>query len=182
MSADERSPNWTFTFHRVQRDRFRMGELGAEWAARYPMLFDKDDVRILATEHQRKYHFLEWLAAILLYEATGYFSLVEGYTARSHDDKLRQLEGVVGPGMFEELLKDESGQPDLFVFHPVAKHWFFCEVKGPGDKERVNQRLWIERFNAMAQKHGLRHNVKEKTKLVRFIELRNAGGSVKEPK
>jgi len=53
-----------------------------EWRQRYPSLFDERDTEVLKTEHQRRYNFLEWLAAVLIYESTGLRSWVAKYTAR----------------------------------------------------------------------------------------------------
>lgn len=102
----------------------------------------------LNTEHQRRYHFFEWLSAVLLFEATGYVSLVEKYTSKSHPQKLTTLQGIVTPKLYEWLCDNESGQPDLFVFQPVTRDWFFCEVKGGPDRIRDNQVDWMIRFAA----------------------------------
>ena len=80
-------PDLTFTFHSSQRERFRDGTLVSQWRSKYPELFDDDDVRVLKTDHQRTYHFFEWLSAILLFEATGCISLLETYLAKSHRRK-----------------------------------------------------------------------------------------------
>lgn len=49
----------SFVFRKSQRDRFRSGELVREWRERYPNLFDKDDERVLQTDHQRRYNYYE---------------------------------------------------------------------------------------------------------------------------
>jgi hypothetical protein len=142
-------PDFVFTFHPDQRKRFRDGSLIAHWTARYPELFDQDDVRLLQTEHQRKYHFFEWLSAVLLFEATGYLSLVESYTSATHPMKLSRFREVVGEDVFHWARANESGQPDLFVYRPRSDDWFFCEVKGGHDRIRDNQKKWIEDFCAV---------------------------------
>lgn len=146
-----------FSFHPRQRERFRNGSLVQEWRQRYPMLFDDDDVRILSTEHQRRYHFFEWLAAILLFEATGYVSLVEKYTAKSHASKRQAVQELLPPALFEWLSTNESGQPDLFVFHPTTQDWFFCEVKGGEDRIRDNQIKWMQCFAKILASDGIKH-------------------------
>lgn len=146
--------DYTFSFHRRQRERFREGALVREWCARYPQLFDKDDQRGLATRHQRKYHFLEWLAAILLFESSGYVSLVEKYTASDHPEKRDKLRSVLTPTLAAWLQINESGQPDLFVYSPSDGEWFFCEVKGPGDSIRENQHEWRKRFEQVLHGEG----------------------------
>ena len=74
-------PDFTFTFHAAQREKFRTDRLAEEWREKYPLLFEDEDLALLRTAHQRMFHFFEGLSAILLYEATGYRSLVESYTA-----------------------------------------------------------------------------------------------------
>ncbi len=147
--------NYMFSFHVGQRDRFRDGRLIHDWRQRYPQLFDADDERVLNTEHQRQHHFFEWLSAVLLFEATGYLSLVEKYTARSHPQKRARLQEVLAPNIFDWLCNNESGQPDLFVYEPTTKDWFFCEVKGGADRIRENQDDWMKRFAAFLRKEGI---------------------------
>ena len=142
MTAD-----FTFTYHSAQRARFRSGSLADEWVARYPMIFDSADRDLV--KNQPTYHFFEWLSAVLIYEATGWLSLVESYTAGTHPDKRDRLRGIVGDDIFKELDLHQSGQPDLFVYQPGTDQWFFCEVKGGPDKERENQREWRERFRKL---------------------------------
>ena len=93
----------------------------------------------MRTEHQRQYHFFEWLSAVLLYEATGYLSLVESYTALKHHRQRRVLQSYVPKEVDDFLMSHQSGLPDLFVYHPESKDWFFCEVKGGRDSMRDNQ-------------------------------------------
>jgi len=54
---------------------------------------------------------------------------------------------MVGPETFKRLDQLQSGQPDLFVYRMETKSWFFCEVKGPGDRIRKNQEKWIADFS-----------------------------------
>jgi hypothetical protein len=167
MSA--KAPDFTFTYHPLQRERFRDGSLVVEWRHRYPELFDNDDARVLKTAHQRQYHFFEWLSAILLYEATGHLSLIEGYTAKTHARNRDVLLDLVGPEMFEWLVGHQSGQPDLFVYRPQSGEWFFCEVKGGPDRVRENQRDWMAAFKAQQKAQGIASN------RVHVIHLREAG-------
>jgi hypothetical protein len=146
--------DFTFSFHASQRVRFREGHLAKDWSQRYPQLFDKDDMRVLNTEHQRRYHFFEWLSAVLLFEATGYVSLVEKYTSKSHPQKITTLQQIVSQRLYEWLCEHESGQPDLFVFHPVTRDWFFCEVKGGPDRIRDNQIDWMACFASELDEQG----------------------------
>lgn len=145
--------DFTFVYSPERRERFRLGELSEEWVERYPELFDEDDVRILKTEHQRQYHFFEWLSAVLLFESTGYISLMEKYTAKSHPLKLQTFSRLVSPDLYEFVMGSQSGMPDLFVFHPVTNDWFFAEVKGGADKLRKNQLEMIAQLKERTSKH-----------------------------
>jgi hypothetical protein len=147
--------DFSFSYHPRQRERFRDGSLVQEWSQRYPQLFDDDDRRVLSTEHQRKYHFLEWLSAILLFESTGYLSFVEKYTAKSHIAKRQKLQLFLPPDFFRWLSENESGQPDLFVFQPCTGDWFFCEVKGETDGVRDNQRNWFKSLAEFLVSQGI---------------------------
>jgi len=158
-----------FSFHRGQRERFRRGDLVREWRLRYPQLFDEDDERVLATDFARQYHFCEWLSAILLYESTGYPSLVEKYTTRCHPQKLQKIEQH---SLVRWLRSNEAGQPDLFVFQPESKDWFFCEVKGPGDVIRENQLKWAADFRQECKDPAISPLGRLRT--IRLTELRVA--------
>ncbi|WP_349343553.1 VRR-NUC domain-containing protein [Marinobacter sp. MMG032] len=116
-----------------------MQELSEKWVKRYPDLFDSDDVRILTTDHQRNYHFFERLSSVLLYESTGYFSLIEKYCAKSHPRKISLFSKLVPQEVFDFLMGAPSGHPDLFSFHNQTGDWFFCEVKGAKDRLTDNQ-------------------------------------------
>lgn len=155
MTNNSKRCDFTFSFHPGQRERFRNGQLVRDWRIRYSQLFDEDDERVLGTEHQRKYHFFEWLSAVLLYESTGYISLVEKYTALSHPHKRAKLQNFLPPNLFAWLASNESGQPDLFVFEPASGDWFFCEVKGPADSIRETQDKWATLFTNELTKEGV---------------------------
>jgi hypothetical protein len=164
MNAD-----FTFTYHADQRARFREGSLADAWQARYPMLFDDKDRDLLRTAHQTKYHFFEWLSAVLIYEATGWLSLVEGYTATTHPEKRRKLREIVGPEMFSWLDAHESGQPDLFVYGADPGAWFFCEVKGGPDRPSDNQREWREKFRQLLTDRQVRG---ERIRMIQLKEIK----------
>jgi hypothetical protein len=76
-----------YSYSASQRSRFQSGVLAREWARRYPELFDADDLRLAGSQSHMGKHFFEWLAAILLYETTGYLSLVEKYEFARHKRK-----------------------------------------------------------------------------------------------
>jgi hypothetical protein len=84
----------TFTVARQQRDRFVNGQLSQDWYEKYPSIFDEDDLRLAKT--QPRNHFYEWLAAILIYLSTSYYSLVEKYqyTKVGHKRKQEIIEQI----------------------------------------------------------------------------------------
>jgi hypothetical protein len=164
MNAD-----FTFTYHPDQRKHFRDGSLADEWRLHYPMLFDAKDRELLKTGHQAQYHFFEWLSAVLLYEATGYLSLVEGYTAKTHKEKREKLRDTVGVEIFNWLDENQSGQPDLFVYRRGTDQWFFCEVKGGPDKTRGNQLKWMAGFRECLRRQKVRG---ERVRLIQLKEIR----------
>ena len=137
-----------FCFDPKQRRRFTDGRLGEEWRGRYPDLFDDKDVEIYRNQCRDGYHFFEWLGAILLYEATGYRSLVEKYGSKGHPRKSLVYDKLA-PDWFEEM--DDSGWPDLFCYTPDLRDWHLCEVKGASDKLRPNQ---MKTFRKLYEKSG----------------------------
>jgi len=107
------------------------------------------------TQHQRNYNFFEWLAAVLLFESTGYLSLVAKYTSNNHPEKHDKLRRCLTPTVDAWPLTNESGQPDLFVYSPTNAEWFFCEVKGPADRIRENQLEWRTRLEQVLPCDGV---------------------------
>jgi len=126
-----------FSFHPSQRELFRSGKLISEWAKKYPQLFDEHDVRI--THNQPHYHFFEWLGAILLYESLGYLSLIEKYETPKHTKKIETIKSTIPQKVINYIFENRAGLPDLFVYSPDKQDWFFCEVKGLGDRLQRNQ-------------------------------------------
>ena len=135
-----------FPYSPAQRESFRSGKLMEEWATRYPQLFDQRDLEI--TRNQPNYHFFEWLSAVLLFEAMGYLSLVEKYETPSHRRKIETFRRAVPNEVYEYVLSNRSGVPDLFVYAPDLSNWFFCEIKGSKDFLRPHQ---IERAKCLEQ-------------------------------
>jgi hypothetical protein len=144
-------------YREEQRDRFKRGELGRHWAERYPRLFDEDDRRLYESQCVQGYHFFEWLAAVLLYESTGYLSLVEKYGSANHRRKLALWEKIV-PAAVRDIDCD-NGWPDLLVFAPDHEDWFFCETKGD-DALSEGQ---LKCFRAIRDTSG------RKVRLIRFV-------------
>ena len=113
------------------------------------MLFDERDVEIC--RNQPDYHFFEWLGAVVLFEATGYLSLIEKYETKSHPRKLDAFRASVSPDVFDHVLNNRTGVPDLFSYKPDYSDWFFCEIKGGRDTLRDHQ---AARFRELASISG----------------------------
>ena len=148
-----------FFFHSRQRELFRSGVLIDIWASRYPQLFDDRDVVIART--QNTFHFVEWLAAVLLYESTGYLSLVEKFETNAHPRKDEIFKKAV-PLSAYNFVKNRKGTPDLFVYAPNFSDWFFCEIKGPGDELSLDQLECIQQLTELSGKQ---------VRVLRFTEM-----------
>lgn len=142
----------TIEVRRSQQVLWRDGRLMREWAQRFPKLFDEQDVRI--AEHQPQYHFVEWLAAIVLHHATGFLALVEKYAYANHPRKQEIVTRLLPADVLPILKATEGGPaqaPDLLMYAPDLSDWFFCEVKGPGDHLRPVQ---LSKFEGLAMVSG----------------------------
>ena len=133
----------------AQRARWQCGHLAQEWRTRFPNLFDDDDLRIATS--QPNIHFYEWLGAIVLHHTTGYLALVEKYEFAKHPRK-QQIVAQLLSSPVQDALRDRSPgrntqAPDLLMFAEDHSDWFFCEVKGPRDSLRDEQR---EKFEHLA--------------------------------
>jgi hypothetical protein len=132
----------TFTYLESRRESwYKDGDLIEEWASRYPQLFDTNTLLEARNQRKEKKHFHEWLSAILIYETTGYLSLVEKYQYEKHEAKHRIFRNYAPPEVLECLRTwpDRTQAPDLFVYSRTTEDWFFAEVKGPGDRLRGSQ-------------------------------------------
>ena len=124
----------------VQREAFRKGELAPTWATAYPALFDQDDLRL--SKSQPTYHYFEWLAAIRIFEDTGYLSLLEKFQFRRHRRKNAIFVGLVPHAVvaiYEDRALGSRQTPDLLCYAPDLTDWYFCEVKADTDHVRATQ-------------------------------------------
>lgn len=137
-----------FSFHPSQREKFRSGALIRLWAENYPQIFDDHDLQI--TLNQPSYHFFEWLGAILLFESLGYLSLIEKYESPKHERKINIISQVLPQEVLDFVFNNKAGLPDLFVYSPDKADWFFCEVKGLGDRLQKNQIQVIEELEKVS--------------------------------
>lgn len=142
--------------HPKRRQAFREGTLRERWYAAYaPIgLFDEDDIRL--ARNQPWSHFYEWLAAVSLYETTGWLSLIEKYQF-AHERKRHVLDRLGADGLLSFFAgqKDEFGNlqaPDLLVYAPDFSKYFFCEVKGPTDALRPEQVRYFQALRSAASR------------------------------
>lgn len=146
----------TFTFNRSQQAHFKSGELWKKWASQYPNLFDDRDLDLARTQGPGGVHFYEWLAAVVIFNTTGYLSLVEKYESPSHLRKYKIFSSMISKEALDLVLDYEtfgSTQcPDLFVFSPSLNDWFFCEVKGQGDRLSPTQKVYFEELAKVTEK------------------------------
>lgn len=142
----------TFKVTRKQHEQFKEGSLWQSWAEQYPMLFDENDVENVAKNASRGYYFHEWLAAIIVFHTTGYYSLVDHYQYAPHARKNKIFRSLVGDKVAELARSTSTYCPDLLVYKPDFSHWYFVEVKGPTDKLRENQVTFFNELQDLTQK------------------------------
>ena len=154
-----------FPFSPFQRHAFTSGGLASRWKELYPALFDDDDWRLAETQRASGYHFFEWLGAVLIYNATGWHSLVEKYQFEFHERKAQILKGIDDRKLMAAIqhLKDNGRVqgPDLLVYSQDLKDWYFCEVKGASDHLGTMQKAIFEELGDVTGKAD---------RLLRFME------------
>lgn len=140
---------WEFTFSRREREQFRSGYLIRQWAEQYPFLFGPEEVSAaLSSSGKRTGSFFEWVSAVRLYEARGYYSLLRDYAPSSQNGKhefVGKLCGKVVTG-FMAAAPAKTQFPDLLVYTPDLSEWYFCDVKGPGDIVRKSEETFFPRL------------------------------------
>jgi len=135
------------------------GELWKQWAEDYPDIFDEDDKRLAITQAgpEMRYHFCEWLAAVLIFHTYGYLSLVEQYEFKSHERKRKVAKCILPDEVFalvtdrKQRVIGEGACPDLLSYSPDYSDWFFCEAKRPVDKLQESQ---LRHFEKLARISG----------------------------
>ena len=149
----------TFEYRESQRERFHSHELIDEWYKAYPKIFDAQDFALAVHQNdaRMRYHFFEWLAAVMLYHTHGSLSLVEQYEKPGHKRKQDILSRIVPPDVFDLITNHESNFggvqcPDLLVYAPDFSDWFFCEVKGDRDTLKPEPRRFFEVLEKASRK------------------------------
>ena len=112
--------SFEFPFTRQQKRLYATGKLLSTWVKKYPFLFDHQDLKVARNQNSR--HFYERLAAIIIYETTGYRSLVENYDCGPrHPLRNAKFAKKVGKTVFDLLMSDSSETPDSFVYKPMER-------------------------------------------------------------
>jgi hypothetical protein len=115
--------------------------LPGEWLERYPQLFDADHLR--CTRKQPTKDFWEWYAAIHLFEREGAYALVAKYDCKNHPGKTARLASVLSESQSNIVntiyYRHHAQVPDLFVYMPGTRRFWFVEANGPTDRVRPNQ-------------------------------------------
>ncbi|MCI0396317.1 MAG: hypothetical protein L0322_15445 [Chloroflexi bacterium] len=122
-----------------QHERFKAGELWQQWSESYPLIFDETDKERARKHAPRGYYFYEWLAAVVMYETTGYLSLVDHYQYHQGSRKNGLFRQFVGVKVADEALRIQRYYPDLLVYKPDLSDWYFVEAKGPKDSLQLDQ-------------------------------------------
>ena len=137
------------------RRRWTGEPLWQQWAKQYPFLFDDLDRESAKNQHHMGYHFVEWLAAITLYTTTSFHSCLGKLDYQKHRRK-REIFKRYAPPTLQDLVLSRGTKgaqcPDLFAFLPGSKDWFFCEVKGPGDRLRPSQQAHFKQIASASRK------------------------------
>lgn len=140
----------TLQVQHSQHELWKDGVLAYEWARGLPELkefFDADFFLFYRNQGvylRLGYGFFETLAAIVLYHATGYLPMFPTYNFEFPPSKQAIVQKLL-PADVLAVIKDQTefGQtqaPDLLMYRRDHPDWFFCEVKGPGDRLGRNRR------------------------------------------
>ena len=138
------------------------------WQRDYPFLFDVRDAS-LANDYQGRNlspHFLEWFAAIRIYETMGYYSLNEKYECTGHAAKQGTLRRLASEEAFRFMTNPHPVYgaglcPELLLYRPDFSDWCFCTVRSMKDSlEPDRARYWRE-LTAVTGKKIMQVTIKE---------------------
>jgi uncharacterized protein DUF3553 len=166
------SQEFAFTYPKQLRKQFAhdtRGQIEA-WQREYSFLFDVRDAS-LATSYQGRSlspHFLEWYAAIKMYETLGYYSLNKNYECPDHAAKQGLLRRLLSEQAFRFLVNPhpvygEGHCPELLLYKPDLSDWCFCTVKGPKDTLQLEQARYWQELIAVSDKKIMQVCLKETT-------------------
>ena len=142
---------------REQFERFKSGQLAEEWYEKNPDLFDTDDIRVARTQAKFGLHFYEWLSALVIYQSTGWLSLIESYEFRIQTRKQEIIKKLLPRKVLDVIHlpygnEKQAQCPDLLCFKPDLSDWYFCEVKGPTDEMRDVQLQYFKMLEDSSKK------------------------------
>lgn len=143
----------TIEVPRSQQELWKSGYLAPKWVERFPHLFDEHD-RGWARGPQPRcgQGFWEFLAAIILHHTTGYRSLWSRYPYKEPPVKQQVVERLSLLSIVTDRGAHGGTQvPDLLMYAEDYSDWFFCEVKGHGDRLRPKQ---VSKFEDLADATG----------------------------
>lgn len=148
------STEFDFTYPKHLRKQFAHDTRGQleTWLREYPFLFDVRDASLALSYQGRAIspHFLEWFAAIKMYETLGYYSLNHNYECPDHAAKQGLLRRLASEEAFRFMITPHpiygAGLcPELLLYKPDFSDWCFCTVKGPkGTLKWEQARYWQE--------------------------------------
>jgi hypothetical protein len=159
-----------FTYPKYLRKQFAQDTSGQieTWRRDYPFLFDVRDAT-LANEYQGRSlspHFMEWYAAIKVYETLGYYSLNEKYECSGHAAKQGLLRKLVSDDAFRFMVNPhpvygDGHCPELLLYKPDLTDWCFCTVTGPKDTLQLERARYWQELIAVTGKKIMQIRLKE---------------------
>lgn len=136
----------TLTYPQQLFKFWKAGHVHRVWFWEYEDLFDQSDLSVIRNQYWRGHHFGEWFTAIHFWKK-GYKVLIEKYAFRKHKKHFASAVEVVGKDGMEFLARHARSiaqPPDLLVFDPDAKFYFFAEVKRERDRMREKQARFFQ--------------------------------------
>lgn len=140
-------------------------ELIKKWKKEFPALIQNHHYKICINPKNKLplYTFYEYFTGIF-FAKKGYKFLFEPYIenyllTEYKSEELRNLQQkflrvvrkIIGKEKFQELKNIcqnyKTGQPDLFIYNPKTKKYFFAEIKSEKDSLREHQNKLIKKFN-----------------------------------
>lgn len=148
------SGEFDFTYPKYLRKQYAQDTSGQveTWRRDYPFLFDVRDATLATSYHGRSLspHFLEWFAAIKMYEGFGYYSLNQKYECPDHAAKQGLLRRLASEEAFRFMVNPhpvygEGHCPELLLYKQDLSDFCFCTVKSPkGTLQHDQARYWQE--------------------------------------
>jgi hypothetical protein len=164
------SEELNFSYPKHLKKQFQLDTRGQieAWQRDYPFLFDVRDAS-LANEYQGRTlspHFLEWFAAIKIYETLGYYSLNQSYETIGHAAKQGLLRKMASEDAFRFMttphpVYGEGLCPELLLYRPDFSDWCFCTVRGPKDSLQPEQAYFWRELLAITGKKIMQVTIKE---------------------